>query len=439
MPDGMAWRDITLDLTPLRQSRQFRLLFTGSAASSLGSRVTDIAIPLQIYALTKSNLAVGLLGLVVMVPKLSLSLIGGAIADRVDRRRLILACEATGLTAAALLLVNARLAAPSLPLVYVLAFVIAAAHSVNAPANRSAVPLLIEPAMYTQAMAVKSLIYSGSWLLGPAVAGGAKAIGGLSLAFAIDIASYVVGIGAFGRMRPIPPIADAAEDHVSTLRSVTDGLRTLRGNQPLIGSFLQDFNAMLFGLPTALFPGLLDQRYDNSAVATALLYGAPFLGSMLASATSGWAPRVRRHGIVISGFVVAWGLAIAVFGLVRPLPLAVAALTVAGMADMYSGVFRQSMLMEATPPHMRGRMEGVGMAVWTGGPALGDLEAGVAARLTSTSTAIWSGGVLCALGSVAITALLPRYARYVAPSATSAPPVDEPPTAPDDVATAASG
>ena len=319
----MGWRDIAVDTTPLRTTRQFRLLFTGLAVSSLGSRVTDIAIALQIYALTRSNLAVGLLGLVVMVPKLSMSLVGGAIADRVERRRMIVACELVGLMCSAAFVANAALGHPNLILVYALAFVNAAAHSAEAPAQRSAVPLIMPAAMYTQANALKSLIYSSSWLIGPALAGASKAVGGLKLAYSLDVISYVVGIAVFVRMAPIPPVIADIEEQMSTLRSIGVGFRTMRGNQPLIGSFLQDFNAMVFGLPVALFPGLIDRRYHNSGLATTLLYGAPFAGSLVASATSGWAPKVRRHGVAVTIFVVLWGLSIVVFGLVHPLGLAV--------------------------------------------------------------------------------------------------------------------
>ncbi len=409
----MAWRDITVDTTPLRVNRQFRLLFVGQASSGIGSRITDVALPLQIYALTRSNLAVAMLGLATMGPRLGLSLLGGAIADRVDRRRLIIACEIVGFVALSALIANAFLDTPRLWPVYVAAVVLAAAQAVSSPANRSAVPLIVEPAMLTQAIAIKSLIYSGSWLIGPALAGGAKALGGIKLAFALDALSYVVGLTVFTRMNRIPPVEAHPDDPVeSTVRSVVSGLKMLRGNQPLIGSFLQDLNAMVFGFPTALLPGLLDERYDNSGVATVLLYAAPFAGAFVASAASGWSVRVRRHGVAVSGFVAAWGLAIVVFGLVRPLWAAVAALIVAGAMDMFSGVFRQSMLIEATPAAMRGRMEGVGMAVWTTGPALGDLESGVAARLTSTNTAVWSGGSLCAVGAVVIHFALPRYRHH---------------------------
>ncbi len=418
----MAWRDLTVDTTPFRVNRQFRLLFVGQASSAIGSRITDVALPLQVYALTRSNLAVAFIGLVTLAPRLGLSLIGGAVADRVERRRLIIGCELIGLLSTTALVANAFLDRPHLWLVYTIAVVLAAAQAVASPANRSAVPLIVQPEHVTAAIALKSLIYSGSWLIGPAIAGGAKAVGGIKLAFALDVLSYVVGLSVFIRMAAIPPIeAHPDEAEESTLRSVATGLKMLRGNQPLIGSFLQDMNAMVFGFPTALLPGLLDERYDNSNLATVLLYAAPFGGAFVASAMSGWAPKVRRHGLAISAFVAGWGLAIVVFGMVRPLWAAVAALVVAGAMDMFSGVFRQAMLIDATPAAMRGRMEGVGMAVWTTGPALGDMEAGTAARLTSTGTAIWSGGALCTIGAVAIHLALPRFRNYVAAS-----PVDQP-------------
>jgi MFS family permease len=403
-------RDLAVDLTPLRKSRQFRLLYAGTTLSAIGSRLTDLAVPFQIYALTHSTLALGLLGLVTLVPRLTLSIVGGALADRLDRRRMLLVAELAGGLFATLLLANALLDEPRLWVVYVAAFGLACAFSVAGPTGRSAIPLLLGADQYTSAMALKAIAGSVSWLLGPAIGGILYGIGGAGLAYAVDLGSFVVGAGFMMAMRPIPRAAETSEH--STFGSIAEGFRVLRKRQPVVGSFLMDLNAMVFGLPVALFPAIVDQRFDGRVGFAGLLTAAPFAGSLVASASSGWTKRVHRHGLAITVSVVGWGAAMAVFGLVSSLWASLLLLAVAGGADMVSGVFRQAMLALDTPPEMMGRMEGVGLAVWTTGPALGDIEAGVMASLTSVTTAVVTGGLACMGGAVALFALLPRFAHY---------------------------
>ncbi len=405
-------RDIAVDVTPLRISADFRRLFVGLTLSGVGSRVTDIAIPIQIYRLTHSTFAVGLLGLVTLVPRFSLSIYGGALADRArDRRVVLVACELAGGLCAAALAINAWASHPRLWIVYLLAFASSSAGAVAVPASRSAVPLLIGVERLAAAMALKAMVLSTAWLIGPALAGLLTAVGGSKLAYLFDAATFLMALMAFLSIRPIPPVVQP-DDETTTLTSIVEGFRLLRRRIPVVGSFLMDVDAMAFGLPVALFPAVVDQRFHNSSVALALLYGAPFAGSMVASAASGWTKRIDGHGIALTICVVAWGAFVTGFAFAPGLISTLVCLSAAGAADMISGIFRQLILNTATPPEMFGRMEGVGMAVWTTGPALGDLEAGTVASLTNVTTSIWTGGVACMLGAVVLSIALPEFRRY---------------------------
>ncbi len=299
-------RDLAIDLTPLRASPQFLKLFAGLSSSALGSRITDVAVPVQVYAMTKSTLAVGLLGLVTLGPRFVLSIVGGALADRHDRRRMLLASELGGLACTSVLALNALSPDPQLWLVYVMVFGASCCFAINAPTQRSAVPLLVDRAHITAAMALKSMAYSTTWLLGPTLAGILIAIGGVELAYLADVITFVPGLLALAVMRPIPPVGES--EH-STFRSVLEGLKVMKGRPPLVGSFVIDLNAMIFGFPLALFPAVVDERFGGNATVLGLLYSAPFAGSLIASATSGWSRRVHRHGIAVTAAVVAWGLA----------------------------------------------------------------------------------------------------------------------------------
>jgi hypothetical protein len=310
------------------------------------------------------------------------------------------------------LLLNAGLGHPQVWVCYVLAIALAAAYSLSGPTGRSAVPFLLDRELYPAAMALKAISGSVSWLLGPALAGVLLAAGGTSLAYALDAASFGLAAVILLGMRALPPIGDPPPEGQTTWRSVLEGLSVLRRRQPVMGSFLVDINAMVFGMPAALFPAVVDQRFDGRAQVLGLLYAAPFAGSLVASATSGWSRRIRRHGMAVTVAAIGWGIAIAVFGLVASLWATLLALALAGGADMVSGIFRQTILALDTPPEMMGRMEGVGMAVWTTGPALGDAEAGIVAALTSVQFSIVSGGVLCAVGAAVIAKLFPGFLSY---------------------------
>jgi len=401
-------RDVAIDVTPLRESRDFRLLWAGDGITAAGSQLTRVAAAFQVYELTGSTLVVGLLGLVTMFPLFFGSIIGGAIADHHERRHIILLTQLGGLGCAVVLAVNAAAAHPQTWVIFVVFFFSTAAYSLKVPASRSAVQVLVTPEQIPSATALEATLASTAMLLGPVAAGLLIATIGLSWTYMIDVISFALCMALVFLIRPI---AVTGTDGV-TLKAIGEGLRYLKSRVVLKGSFIADLIAMIFGMPVALFPALVDQRFDGNTRVLGLLYAAPFAGSLVASATSGWARRVPRHGVALCLAIVGWGVAITFFGLVEGLAISLFLLAIAGASDMVSGVFRQSILRMATPPPMMGRMEGVGMAVWTTGPALGDLEAGAVAALTTVDTSIVLGGLACIAGIGILAAAMPGLIAY---------------------------
>jgi hypothetical protein len=410
-------RELALDITPLRTSREFRVLWGADGITAAGSQLTRVAAAFQIYDLTESTLAVGLLGLVAMFPLFFGSIIGGAVADHFERRRILLLTELGGLLCALALAANAASANPQAWVIFVVFFLTTACYSIGVPASRSAVQMLVEREQIPSATALEAVLGSTARLIGPVIAGVLIAQVGLAWTYLVDVATFVLSITLLLTMRRI---AITGGSGVS-LHAIAEGLRYLRSRAALKGSFIADLIAMIFGMPAALFPALVDQRFDGDPAVLGLLFAAPFAGSLIASASSGWARRVHRHGVALCLAIVAWGVAITIFGLVEGLAISLALLVVAGGSDMVSGVFRQSILRMATPPQMLGRIEGVGMAVWTTGPALGDLEAGAVAAVTTVDTSIVIGGLACIGGiavlAVAMPALIAYDARTGAPKA----------------------
>jgi len=404
---GMA-----IDLTPLRASRDFRFLYAGTAVGQLGSAFTTVAVPYQLYDLTGSTLAIGLFGAVTLVPLLVLNIVGGAIADKVERRRWIVGCQLLGLVGTTGLVLNSMLDQPNLVAIYACGALDICAFALGAPAERASVIRVVGRDHVASAMALKAVSGSTARVAGPAVAGVVLASAGTTAAYAIDASTFVLAAVIIARMRPLHP--EIVGGH-PTFGLVLDGMRHLRRQPVLLGSFASDLNAMVLGLPVALFPAVAATRFPDQPEVLGLLYAAPFAGSLVASLASGWARHVTRHGMVVTVSIVAWGLAMAAFGLVDGVALSLATLALGGAADMISGISRQAILQLASPPELVGRMEGVGMAVWTGGPRLGDLQSGVVASVTSVPVAIVSGGLGCALVMLALAKALPGFARYEAP------------------------
>lgn len=402
-----AIRTVAVDVSPLRDFRDFRLLFVGQAVSFAGTMITYVAVPFQAYALSRSSLVVGLVSLTELVPILVMSFVGGALADAVDRRRMVRLTEAGQCTVTVLLLVNAALPHPQLWVLFAGVAGAAAIDSLQRPSLDALVPRIVPRDRLTAASALEGLRGNLGHVLGPPLAGVLIATVGLPVTFGVDAATFVVSLTALSLMKAVPPPPGA--ERVS-LRAMLAGVRYAARRKDLLGSYLVDMNAMFFGMPMALFPQIAT-GFGGPAV-LGLLYTGPAVGSLLASLLSGWTRLVRHHGRAIACAAAAWGVAIIGFGFAPTLWLALLALVAAGAADMVSGIFRGTMWNQTIPDSMRGRLAGIEMISYTSGPALGNFESGVVGALAGVRASVVSGGVLCVAGTAALCALLPAFWGY---------------------------
>ncbi|HEU5109916.1 MAG TPA: MFS transporter, partial [Micromonosporaceae bacterium] len=359
----MKDRRWTLDLTPLRTSRDFRLFFGAASISGFGSFITYVTVPYQVAEMTGDPLLVGLLGVAELVPLLLMAFVGGALADYLDRRLLVLGGEVALTLLSGVLLVNSMLDEPKLWLLYVVAGLAAAVDGVQRPAMEALTPRVVAPHEIPAAGALASLRMQVAQLGGPALAGVLIASTSLPWVYAVDLATFAVSLLLLALLRAVPPPPDADRP---SLRAVVDGLRYAGRRQELLGTYLVDINAMFFGMPQALYP-FMANRLGGPAV-LGLLYAAPAVGSLLATLTSGWTARVHRHGLMVLLAAGLWGVGIIGFGLSTWLWLALAFLVLAGASDMVSGLFRMIIWNQTVPDHLRGRMAGIEMLSYSSGP-----------------------------------------------------------------------
>jgi MFS family permease len=396
-----------MDIGPLKRHRDFRLLFVGQAASFFGSMVTYVALPYQIFQLTHSTLAVGLLSLAEFVPLVIMAFLGGALSDAFDRRRMVQIAELGSGLGVGVLLVNALLPDPRTWVLFAVAPVLAALYGIFRPSLDAMVPRLVTKEELPAASALEGFRGTLGEIAGPALAGIIIATVGLPVAYAIDAATYGLSLVALRFMRAIPPASDAAP---VSLRSIAEGVRYAWSRQELLGTYGVDMIAMFFGMPMALFPAIADEF--GGAGVLGLLYAAPAVGSLAATLTSGWVPRVHRHGLAVIVAAAVWGAAIVLFGFAETLWLALVALAIAGGADMVSGIFRMTIWNQTIPDRLRGRLAGIEQVSYTSGPLLGNLEAGVLASLTSVRFSVVSGGALCVVGVALAAVALPAFRLY---------------------------
>ncbi|MBV9382363.1 MAG: MFS transporter, partial [Streptosporangiaceae bacterium] len=421
-------RHVLMDLTPLRRSRDFRALMSGQAVSTLGTQMTAVAVPYQVYQLTHSSLYVGLVSLTQLFPLIAGSLLGGAVVDAADRRRVLLAVESLMAACSAGLAVNADLGASLWPL-FVFPAVAAGLSGMDSSARNAMVPNMVGLREVAAANAMFQALFQLGAIVGPASAGLLLAGAGIRFVYWLDVASFGASLLATFLIAPQPP---AGLRRAPGLRSIAEGFRFVRGRQAVQGAYLIDLNAMVFGLPRALFPALAATVFGGGATTVGLLYAAPGAGALLGALTTGWVSRIRRQGRAVIIAVVVWGLAITGFGLVSWLPAALALLAIAGWADVISAVFRNTIIQFSVPDALRGRLMGLQMAVVTGGPRLGDLESGAAATAFGAGAAVISGGVACAAGALILARLLPGFRNQraaVSPvrAAGDVPPAGAPP------------
>jgi MFS family permease len=396
-----------LDLSPLRISRDYRLLFFGQLISTFGTAITFVVVPVQVYQLTGSTLLVGLLSASEFVLILLMAFVGGAYADFIDKRRMLRLTEVGQTLVTVVLVINAMLTRPQVWLLFACASLHAGLAALQRPSFESLLQKIVPLELMASVSALNSLRWNMTTILGPSIAGIILARYGASVAYSIDLVTFGASLTAVVLIRAVP--APSQTEDRPNLKSVVEGLRYAWKRKDILGTYLIDMNAMFFGMPTALFPAMA----ANFGVGTVgFFYAAPSAGALVATLTSGWAKKVNRHGLFVAIAAGLWGVAMIFFGFANNLYLALFFLALAGGFDMISAVFRMTIWSQTIPHHLRGRLAGLEMISYTSGPKLGDVEAGIVATLFNVRASIVSGGILCVVGTAIISMLIPDFIRY---------------------------
>ena len=408
----MAWLTaldrIRMDLTPFRQSRDYRLLFLAGTVFYLGGMVTYVAVPFQLYDITGSNFVVGAVGIVELVPLIVFGLWGGALADHMDRRTLLVWTGVAQVVFTSLLVVNAFLPEPQIWVIFVVAALLSAAQSLQRPSREALIPRTVDHAQLPAAVALSSVGIQVGMLAGPAVGGVLLHAVGAGWCFLVDVVGIAVATVLFTRMRPYPPIEAAAPP---SLRGIEEGLRYAVGRRDLLGTYIIDIVAMFMAMPTVLFPALAQDVLQRPEL-LGLLYTAGTVGALVASLTSGWTGRMHHHGRAVVLAAMAWGASVAVAGLLYNPWLMLLCFTVAGAMDNISGIFRSIIWHQTIPDSMRGRLAGIEMLSYSVGPIGGEIRSGLVADKFGVRQAITSGGILCVLGVAATSVWLRGFWTY---------------------------
>jgi MFS family permease len=399
---------LRIDVSPAREHRHFRWFWLGQGAKDLGGGITQVALAFQIYQLTGSTLAVAAISFVELVPLVTLTLLGGALADALDRRKLLIWTQVGMALTGVGLVVNAAVPNPQTWACFVLAFFSASFFCLGVGGMRSITPRLVPEDKISAAIVLESISSSFASVAGPALGGVLIGFAGLTTTYVFDLVTFVAGIASIVALPTIAPVADADRP---SLRSIADGFRYVIRQPVVLGFMLVDVNAMVFGMPLALFPAIATHKYGDPAL-VGYLYAAPYAGALVSSLASGWIPHVRRQGLAVAVAAAGWGVAIAAFGFTDTLWAGLVLLAVAGAADNISAVFRGTIMLSATPESMRGRLTGIEFMQVASAPTVGNIEAGVVASLTSVRFSIVSGGFLCVIGTVVVCALFPALLRY---------------------------
>ena len=402
---------IALDISALRQSAPFRHLFGAQLISTIGSQITVVALMIQVYSITESTLLVGLLGLAQIGPTIGFSLLGGAIADAMDRRRLLLIVQVGMCAVSTMLAILAVGEPPPLWSLYVLAAIGAAFASVDGPTRQAVIPTLVDAATLRSAVQLREVMTQSGRTFGPFLGGILIATLGLPAAYLVDAATFVI---AFLLFRGLPSLVPTTRRRFE-LSAITEGLRYVRKSPILASTFVADLIAMVLGMPRAVFPAFGALVFHVGAAGVGYMYAAPAAGALIGLLFAGLTSRVHREGRAVLISIAIWGLAIAAFAVTPWFGAALLLLAMAGAADMVSAIFRQTMLLSLVPDELRGRMSSVHIMIVTGGPPLGDLEAGAAAELVGLRSSVVLGGLACAGGMVLLALRVPGLARWVDP------------------------
>jgi MFS family permease len=399
---------LAVDITPLRRYPAFRRLWCAQGISFIGTEIAEVVLFYQVYQLTGSTLAVGLIALTHLVPLLTLTVIGGAIADAVDRSKLML-LQQLGMTLGSLgLAANAAISDPQVWPLYVFQFVISASFSLGVGAQRSMTPQLVEEEHFMAASALNSITSQFGAVGGPALAGLLIRFVDLKWIYLADSLSY---LGAIVAVSLLPRLVATDDPDRPSWQSIVAGFRYVRRQPVILGFFLVDTNAMIFGMPSALFPAVATERFGDPSL-VGWLYAAPAAGALLVSLFSGPLRHLRRQGLGVIVTASLWGVAIAAFGFAEQLWLALLLLAFAGFADQVSAILRSVMLFRIAPRNMLGRVSGIEFMQVAAAPSIGNLEAGALASLTSLRFSIVSGGIFCVVGCLLLALAFPALRRY---------------------------
>ncbi|MFC5824500.1 MFS transporter [Nonomuraea insulae] len=400
-------RHLSLDLSPLRDSRDYRLLFGSGVITMFGTLISMVAVPYQMKELTGSYVAVGLVSLAEFVPMVVCGLWGGAIADALDRRKIIVLSELGLLVTSAALMINAMLPDPQIWVLYVMGAISTGIGSLQRPSLEAVIQQVVRHEQQSAAAVLSSLRWNFGAIVAPALGGLMLTAWGTASAYALDTLTFVLSLVLLWRVRSIPPAEDAAP---ASLKSLVEGVRYAIGRKDLMGTYLVDIAAMLFAMATALYPFLADELRAPEALG--LFYSAAAVGALIASVTGRWTARVHRHGLGVIVAAVFWGVAVALTGLAPNVFLVFVCIALAGAADMISGIFRLTMWNQTIPPELRGRLAGIELLSYASGPMLGNTRASLMANFGGTRFSLSGGGVLCVAAVMALAALLPRFRQY---------------------------
>jgi MFS family permease len=403
------FRTVAIDARSLRESRPFRRLFVGQLIMLIGRQITVVAVPFQVYAQTRSALDVGLLGIVQAVPLILGSLGAGALADRFDRRQVLLVTQVGLASCSVLLALGAFAGNPPLLAIYGVVAVAALVSSVDAPTRTAVIPNLVVNDHLAGALSLNIVLYSTTLVAGPAIGGLVIAHLGLAEAYSVDVITFTAALVA---VILLPPQGHSSAQRERPVAAIVRGIEFTRRQPILLGSFAMDLAAMIFGLPRAVYPVLAANTFHAGPQGLGLLYSAPALGAVLAALISGQTARSKRLGRIIVVSIAVWGFAIVAFGFAGSLWVALLLLAVAGGADSFSAICRNTILQRIAPNELRGRLTALYFMVVTGGPYLGDVETGIVANAFSAEVAIITGGALCLIGLGAAAAAFPSVWRY---------------------------
>ncbi|MEV1172032.1 MFS transporter [Nonomuraea sp. NPDC049784] len=409
MPDGLKrlLRHLSIDLSPLRDSRDYRLLFSSGVITMFGTLITMVAVPYQMKQLTDSYVAVGLVSLAEFVPMVVCGLWGGAIADALDRRKIIVLSELGLLVTSAALMVNALLPSPQVWVLYVMGAISTGISCLQRPSLEAVFQQVVKHEQQAAAAVLSSMRWNFGAIVAPALGGLLVTAYGSAAAYGVDTLSFVLSLALLWRIRSLPPAEDAAP---ASLKSLVEGVRYAAGRSDLMGTYLVDIAAMVFAMATSLFPFLADELRAPQALG--LLYSAAAVGALIASLTGAWAARVQRQGLGVIVAATLWGAAVALCALAPNVWVLVVCIALAGAADMVSGIFRMTMWNQTIPQELRGRLAGIELLSYASGPMLGNARASLMANVGGTRFSLGSGGLLCVAAVLGLAAALPKFRRY---------------------------